>query len=45
MSVKTFTITKDTIKCNKCGSTEVTIIPKMFTTYYYCKNCGNEDRE
>lgn len=44
--MKGFTyINNDTLKCNKCGSTEIIIIPKMFTTYYTCKNCGNEDRE
>ena len=38
-------INQDTIVCNKCGSNNIDIIPKMFTTYYTCKNCGNEDRE
>ena len=41
-----FTIlNQDTIICNKCGSENVLVIPKMFTVYYECKNCGNEDRE
>jgi DNA-directed RNA polymerase subunit RPC12/RpoP len=30
--------------CQKCGSKNVKVIPKMFTTYYECLHCGNEER-
>lgn len=46
MGIETFKILdKDNIMCDKCGSTDVIIIPKWFTTYYVCRNCGNEERE
>ena len=32
------------IVCKLCGSKDVAIIPKWFTTYYVCRKCGNEDR-
>lgn len=46
MNIGTFTISDDgEITCQKCGSNKVSVIPKMFTTYYECLNCGNEERE
>ena len=46
MDIETFKILdNDTIICDKCGSTDVAVISKMFTTYYVCRNCGNEERE
>ena len=33
-----------TLVCAKCGSSNISIIPKMFLTYYQCNNCGNEER-
>ena len=30
--------------CSKCGSRDISLIPKMYTTYYICNECGNEER-
>jgi predicted RNA-binding Zn-ribbon protein involved in translation (DUF1610 family) len=30
--------------CAKCGSSNISIFPKMFLTYYQCNDCGNEER-
>lgn len=30
--------------CAKCGSSNISIVSKMFLTYYVCKDCGNEER-
>lgn len=30
--------------CAKCGSSDISLIPKMFFTYYECNKCGNEER-
>ncbi len=30
--------------CAKCGSSNISILPKMFLTYYVCNDCGNEER-
>lgn len=30
--------------CAKCGSSDISLIPKMFFTYYECNRCGNEER-
>ena len=30
--------------CAKCGSSNISIRPKMFFTYYMCNDCGNEER-
>ena len=30
--------------CAKCGSSNISLIPKMFFTYYTCNECGNEER-
>ena len=46
MDIETFKIIdKNHIICDKCGSTDVIIIPKWFTTIYVYIICGNEDRE
>lgn len=46
MSDYGFIMTEDgMLICGNCGSNKVSVIPKMFTTYYECLNCGNEHRE
>lgn len=30
--------------CAKCGSKNITLIPKMYFTYYQCNDCGNDER-
>jgi len=32
------------LRCAKCHSHNISIIPKMFLTYYQCNDCGNEER-
>lgn len=32
------------VACDKCNSTDISIIPKMFLTYYLCNNCNAEGR-
>ena len=30
--------------CAKCGSKDITLIPKMYFSYYQCNSCGNDER-
>ena len=30
--------------CAKCGSKNISLIPKMYFTYYQCNDCGNDER-
>lgn len=32
------------VACDKCNSTDISIIPKTFLTYYLCNNCHAEGR-
>jgi len=38
-----YDFTNMTLKCKRCGSTDVTIRPGMMTDRAICNNCGNED--
>ena len=35
---------KGELVCAKCGSSDITLIPKMYFTYYQCNSCGNDER-
>ena len=31
------------LRCSKCHSHNISIVSKMFLTYYVCNDCGNEE--
>jgi len=35
---------KEELICAKCGSKNLALLPKMYFTYYVCKDCGNEEQ-
>lgn len=36
--------TNNKLRCSKCHSHNISIVSKMFLTYYVCNDCGNEER-
>lgn len=32
------------LRCSKCHSHNISIVSKMFLTYYVCNDCGNEEQ-
>lgn len=36
--------TNNKLRCSKCHSHNISIVSKMFLTYYVCNDCGNEEQ-